>query len=115
MAMEFTYKVSGIKVYSTDSQTDIIKEATLHIIGTEEGETYESFLPLELAEPAGSFTEFGSVTESQVQEWLKGTLGEEQLEANKEGLESLHNNPILVQAATRDNPEEKALNKERLP
>ena len=115
MAMEFTYKVSGIKVYSTDSQTDIIKEATLHIIGTEEGETYESFLPLELAEPSDSFAEFGTVTESQVQEWLKGKLGEAQLEANKEGLESLHNNPVIVQTATRDNPEEKALNTERLP
>ena len=51
MAMTFTYKVSGIKVYSTDSQTDIIKEATLHIYGTQGDQTYESFLPLELAEP----------------------------------------------------------------
>ena len=50
-----------------------------------------------------------------MQEWLKGTLGEAQLEANKEGLESLHNNPVIVQTATRDNPEEKALNTERLP
>ena len=49
--MEFTYKISGIKVYSTDSQTDIIKQATLHIIGTQDGETYESFLPIELEEP----------------------------------------------------------------
>ena len=66
MAMTFTYKVSRIKVYSTDSQTDIIKEATLHIIGTQGDQTYEYFLPLELAEPSGSFTEFQDVTESQV-------------------------------------------------
>ena len=107
--MEFTYKISNIKVYSTDSQTDIIKEATLHIIGTEGDQTYENFLPLELAEPAGSFTEFSNVTESQVQEWLKGTLGEEQLAANKEGLESMANNSMFSNTATRDNPELKEL------
>ena len=107
--MEFTYKISRIKVYSTDSQTDIIKQATLHIIGTQNGETYESFLPIELEEPSGSFTEFGEVTESQVEDWLTGTLGEEQLEANKDGLASMHNNPMFSKTATRDNPEEKEL------
>ena len=109
MAMEFTYKISGIKVYTTDSQTDIIKEATLHIIGTEDSETYESFLPIELAVPAGSFTEFSSVTASQVEEWLKGTLGAEQLLANREGLASMHNNPSFPKTASRDNPIEKEL------
>ena len=107
--MEFTYKISGIKVYSTDSQTDIIKQATLHIIGTQDGETYESFLPIELEEPSGSFTEFEEVTESQVEDWLTGTLGEEQLEANKDGLASMHDNPMFTKTATRDNPEEKEL------
>tara|TARA_B100000212_G_scaffold230403_1_gene175093 strand:- start:200 stop:529 length:330 start_codon:yes stop_codon:yes gene_type:complete len=107
--MEFTYKISNIKVYSTNSEIDIIKEATLHIIGTEGDQTYENFLPLELAEPSGSFTEFSNVTESQVQEWLKGTLGEEQLAANKEGLESMVNNSMFSNTATRDNPELKEL------
>ena len=107
--MEFTYKISRIKVYSTDSQTDIIKQATLHIIGTQNGETYESFLPIELEEPSGSFTEFEEVTESQVEDWLTGTLGEEQLEANKDGLASMHDNPMFSKTATRDNPEEKEL------
>jgi len=107
--MTYTYKVSGIKVYSTNSQTDIIKEATLHIIGTEDNESYESFMPIELAEPSGLFTEFSSVTESQVQEWLKGTLGEDQLQANREGLASMYNNPMFSNAATREQPEEKEL------
>ena len=109
MAMEFTYKVSGIKVYTTDSQTDIIKEATLHIIGTQEDQQYESFMPIELSEPSDSFTEFHQVSASQVEAWLKGTLGEEQLAANKEGLESMYNNPMFSKTATRDNPEEKDL------
>jgi hypothetical protein len=109
MAMEFTYKVSGIKVYSTDSQTDIIKQATLHIIGTEDGETYESFMPIELAEPSGSFTEFSSVSASKVEGWLTGTLGSAQLDANKEGLASMHNNHYFPKTASRDNPEEKEL------
>ena len=107
--MQFTYKVSGIKVYSTDTQTDIIKEATLHIIGVEGDESYESFMPIELAVPSGSFTEFQNITEAQVQEWLKGTLGEDQLNANKEGLASMHNNPMFSRTPTRDTPEEKAL------
>jgi len=109
MAMEFTYKISQIKVYTSDSQTDIIKEATLHIIGTEDSETYESFLPIELAAPAGSFTEFSSVTASQVEEWLKGTLGADQLQANREGLASMHNNANFPKGPTRNNPEPKEL------
>ena len=109
MAMEFKYKISGIKVYTNESQNDIIKEATLHIIGTEEGETYESFLPIELAVPSCSFTEFSSVSASQVEGWLTGTLGSEQLNANKEGLASMHNNPDFPKGPTRDNPEEKEL------
>jgi len=108
MAMEFTYKVSGIKVYSTDTQTDIIKEATLHIIGTEEdGQVHENFMNLELEEPAGSFTEFSSVTELQVQEWLKGTLGEDQIILQKASLASLKDDPIST--LSRDNPKEKEL------
>jgi hypothetical protein len=109
MAMEFTYKVSGIKVYSTDSQTDIIKEATIHIIGTEGSETHESFMPIELAEPSGSFKEFDAVDEAQVLTWLKGTLGESQLQANKDGLASLYNNPMFSNIATREQPEDKQL------
>lgn len=108
--MEFTYKVSRVKVYSTNTHTDIIKEATLHIIGVEGDESYESFMPIELPEPSGSFTEFQYITESQVAEWLKGTLGEDQLNANKEGLQSLVGNPIILPTtSTRDYPEEKAL------
>ena len=107
--MEFTYKVSAIKVYSTNTQTDIIKEATLHIIGTQDNESYENFLPIELAEPSGSFTEFQNVTEAQVQEWLKGTLGEDQVNANKEGLASMHNNPMFSKTHTRNAPELKEL------
>ena len=107
--MTFTYKVSGIKVYNTDSQTDVIKEATLHIIGTQGDQQYENFLPIELAEPSGSFTEFQDVSEDQVKEWLKGTLGEDQIDNHKEGLESMYNNPMFSNIATRDNPEEKEL------
>ena len=109
MAMEFTYKVSGIKVYSEEGKADIIKEATLHIIGTRHGQTYENFLPIELAEPSGSFKEFSEVSEEQVVEWLKGTLGEQQLNANKEGLESMYNNPNNPMLVSRDNPQEKEL------
>ena len=109
MAMKFTYKISGIKVYSTDSLTDVVKEATLHIIGTQEGQQYENFLPIELAEPSGSFIEFSNVSESQVKSWLTQTLGEQQLKANKEGLEAMYNNPMFSKTPTRDNPEEKEL------
>ena len=109
MALEYTYKVSGVKVYSEENKADIIKEATLHIIGKQGSDTFESFLPIELAEPSGSFTEFQDVSESQVIEWLKGTLGQEQLNANKEGLESMYNNPNNPMLVSRDNPQEKEL------
>ena len=77
--MKYEYKVSGIKVYSEEGKADIIKEATLHIIGTQGSDTFENFLPIELAEPSGSFKEFSEVSESQVIEWLKETHGEDQI------------------------------------
>lgn len=107
--MEFTYKVSGIKVYSEEGNADIIKEATLHIIGTQGSETFENFLPIELAEPSGSFKEFSEVSESQVIEWLRETHGEDQIAAMKEGIASMYNNSNNPIKTSRDNPEEKAL------
>ena len=109
MAMEFTYKISDIKVYSTDSQTDIIKEATLHIIGTQGNQQYENFMPIELAEPSGSFKEFDTVDELQVIEWLKNSLGENHLNAMKEGMESSINDPFNPANVSRANPQEKEL------
>ena len=113
MAMEFTYKVSGIKVYSTETtgskMEDIIKEATLHVIGTKDGQTYENFLPIELAEPSGSFKEFQDISESQVVEWLKNTHGEDQIQAMKEGIESTHHDPNNPFKTARNNPQEKEL------
>ena len=109
MAMEFTYKVSGIKVYSEEGKADIIKEATLHIIGKQGSDTFENFLPIELAEPSGSFQEFSEVSESQVIEWLKETHGEDQINAMKEGMASMYNNSSSPFKTSRDNPEEKEL------
>ena len=106
--MEFTYKIDEVKVYDTDTQKDVIKEATLHIIGTQDGVEYQSFMPIELAEPSESFTSFDDLTSSQVETWVKNVLGEDQLQANKDGLASLPNNPFKVGAA-RIHPVEKAL------
>ena len=111
MAMEFTYKVSGVKVYSETGKADIIKEATLHIIGTEGDETFENFLPIELAEPPGSFKEFSEVSEAQVIEWLRKTHGEGQIDAMKEGMASMYNNPNSPVNTSRANPQEKELAK----
>ena len=109
MAMEFTYKVSGVRVYSEEGKEDIIKGATLHIIGTQGSETFENFVPIELTEPTGSFTEFNEVKESQVIEWLKKAHGEGQINAMKEGMTSMLNNPLNPFNVSRDNPQEKEL------
>lgn len=109
MAMEFTYKVSGVKVYSETGKADIIKEATLHIIGTEGGETFENFLPIELEEPSGSFKEFSEVNEAQVIKWLTKTHGKKHIDAMKEGMASMYNNPNNPTNNSRANPQEKEL------
>lgn len=109
MAMEFTYEVSEIKVYDEGSSKDIVKQATLHIIGTQDGESYRSFMPIELKEPSGSFIEFDKLTKSQVETWVKETLGEDQLQANKDGLASIPGNPMFSKEPTRVNPVEKEL------
>ena len=106
--MEFTYKIDEVKVYDTDTQKDVIKEATLHIIGIEAGVEYESFMPIELEEPSESFISFDDLTSSQVETWVKNVLGEAQLQANKDGLAALPNNPFKV-GASRTHPVEKAL------
>ena len=106
--MEFTYKIDEVKVYDTDTQKDVIKEAPLHIIGIEDGVEYESFMPIELEEPSESFISFDDLTSSQVETWVKNVLGEDQLQANKDGLASLPSNPFKV-GSSRVHPVEKAL------
>ena len=106
--MEFTYKIDEVKVYDTDTQKDVIKEATLHIIGTQDGVEYQSFMPIELEEPSESFISFDDLTSSQVETWVKNVLGEDQLQANKDGLASLPSNPFKV-GSSRVHPVEKAL------
>jgi hypothetical protein len=105
--MEYTYKVSGVKVYDTDTQKDVVKEATFHIIGTKDGKSYDSFLPMEFAEPSGSFTEFDDLTSDQVLEWLKSVIGDQQLTDLKEGLAAIPGS--WMETVTRDRPIEKAL------
>ena len=88
MAMKFTYKVSGVKVYSETGKADIIKEATLHIIGAEGGETFD---------------------EAQVIKWLTKTHGKKHIDAMKEGMASMYNNPNNPTNNSRANPQEKEL------
>ena len=45
----------------------------------------------------------------KLEEWLKETLGLDQVRANREGLASMHNNASFPKTASRDNPIEKEL------
>jgi len=105
--MEYTYKVSGVKVYDTDTQKDVVKEATFHITGTKDGKSYDSYLPVEFAEPSGSFINFDNLTSDQVLEWLKSAIGDQQLTSLQEGLAAIPGS--WMEDVTRDRPIEKAL------
>ena len=108
--MEYTYKVSGVKVYDAEGKKDIIKEATFHIIGVQDGISYQSFLPREFSEPSSSFTDFENITSDQVLEWLKAELGEEMLTTLKEGLAAIPGSTWEKDSkVARANPVEKDL------
>jgi hypothetical protein len=84
----FTYKINRIMVYSNQSASNIIGEATLEIEGTLNGKTQKSFFPVYFDTPDyNNFVQYDNVTEQEIITWAISKVGQDQIDAIKDGLQ----------------------------
>ena len=70
-----------------------VTEVDFRIDAIRNGKTQSSFMPVTLNEPTGSdFTAYSDLTQAQVLEWVAQIVGEEEINALKNGL-----NSVLIQ------------------
>ena len=97
MAISYNWNVSTVDVYPTDEgQTDVIYNVhwRLNAVDTQvdaEGNPYTASVygtqVLDTSDLSG-FIDFDSVTAAEVQGWVEGAMGEEEVQSLKDGLDA---------------------------
>lgn len=81
MAVSYTWNVSNVEVqFSKDGFTDVITTVHWRYVGEENGHEVELYGMCNLPDPqAETFVEYASVTANDVQTWVEGCIGAEQV------------------------------------
>jgi hypothetical protein len=89
---KFTHKITSVKTYSKNGLDDIVHTVRYELEGELNGKKQTSFMPITFSEPDPSnFTDFSSLTEEQVLAWVNEKLGQDEINALENGLDSLLN------------------------
>jgi len=97
MAISYTWDVNTVDVYPTDEgQTDVIYNVHWRLNATDtevdaEGNPYTaSVYGTQVLDTSdlSNFTDFDSVTSSQVQGWVESAMGAEEVQSLKDGLDA---------------------------
>ena len=97
MAISYTWDVNTVDVYPTDEgHSDVIYNVHWRLNATDtqvdaEGNPYTaSVYGTQVLETSdlSNFTDFDSVTSSQVQGWVEGAMGAEEVQSLKDGLDA---------------------------
>lgn len=87
--IKYTYKITEVKVYSNQQASNIVGEVRFELLAELNGETKKSFFPVEFDAPDYSkFTDYQNLTEQQIIDWVIAKIGQEQVDALKEGLQA---------------------------
>jgi len=96
MAISYEWNVNTVDVYPTDEgHTDVIYNVHWRLNATDtevdaEGNPYTAYVygtqALDTSD-LSNFTDFDSVTSSQVQGWVEGAMGEEEVQSLKDSLD----------------------------
>jgi len=97
MSISYTWDVNTVDVYPTDGNyTDVIYNVHWRLNATDtevdaEGNPYTASVygtqSLDTSD-LSDFTDFDSVTSSQVQGWVESAMGEEEVQSLKDGLDA---------------------------
>ena len=97
MSISYEWNVSTVDTYPTDEgQTDVIYNVHWRLNATDtevdaEGNPYTASVygtQVLNTSDLSNFTDFDSVTSSQVQGWVEGAMGEEQVQTYKDNLDA---------------------------
>lgn len=88
----FTHKITSVKTYSKNGLNDIVHTVRYELEGELNGKKASSFMPITFNEPdPKNFTDFSSLTEEQILSWVTKKLGQSEIDAMMNGLDSLLN------------------------
>lgn len=70
MAVQFSYKVNGVRVNSAAGLTDVVKQVEIMVTGKDGEAQFQLPVLVDLGDPnPANFTPFASMTEEQLVEW----------------------------------------------
>jgi hypothetical protein len=88
----FTHKITDVKTYSKDGLDNIVHTVRYELEGESNGKKHKSFMPITFTEPdPKNFTEFSSLTEAEIFSWVTSKLGQSEIDALKNGIDSFLN------------------------
>lgn len=86
----FTHKITDLKTYSKNGLNNIVHTVRYELEGELNGKKHKSFMPITFTEPdPENFTEFSSLTEAEILAWVTAQLGQSEIDALKNGIDSL--------------------------
>lgn len=88
----FIHKITSVKTYSKNGLNDIVHTVRYELEGESNGKKQTSFMPITFDEPnSNNFTDFSLLTEEQILSWVTEKLGQDEVDAMMNGLDSLLN------------------------
>ncbi len=95
----FTHKITSVKTYSSNGLNDIVHTVRYELEGESNGKKQTSFMPITFGEPnSNNFTDFSLLTEEQILSWVTEKLGQAEVDAMMNGLDSILNEPLDPEA-----------------
>ena len=88
----FTHKITDVKTYSKDNLENIVHTVKYELEGELNGKKHKSFMFITFSEPdSKNFTEFSKLTETEILSWVTAHLGQAEIDAMENGIDSFLN------------------------
>lgn len=85
----FTHKITDVKTYSKGGLNNIVHEVRYELEGELNGKKHKSFMPITFTDPdPKNFTDFSKLTEAEILTWVSSKLGQSEIDAMKNGIDS---------------------------
>ena len=109
MAINFKEKLENILVKNIGEMSDVITRITWRLYATKDGITKDSSQVILLDTPdQKTFTEYSSLSEEQVYEWVESIIGADEIQARKNGLMGIFDDGYFNEETAKSVPWENA-------
>lgn len=109
MAIQYSYKVNGVRVNSAAGLTDVVKQVEIMVTGKDGEAQFQLPVLVELGDPnPASFTPFASMTEEQLIDWANNAPVPDGMPGRLDGVRA-HIAHVVAKEAERLSLQEKPL------